>query len=376
MFEMTYDTLLRDVKKDASPGMPFMSAAMQTNKQVLEKYGALVKGAVLERLELLASEDIVGKLDPVDLVAGGYCDPVRVFVKGEPHNQLKVSQGRLRLISSVSLVDQLVERFLYCKQNKAEIDAWESIPSKPGLGLNDESLLSIHNQVESWRSQGEIYEADISGWDFGMQEWELLWEADMRARLAGMVGTVYHRILRNRVWCEGTTLFMLSNGKFLAQLKHGKRCSGSYNTSAGNSRVRVMLGYLLGAKHIIAMGDDSVECFAGDSKPDIAGYESMGHIVKNYAHSRVVFEFCSTRIYKDSKDQIRGEPVNWSRTMYRLMFAKDKHIERLSQFQYEMRHSPNLEPCLNILHEVGWMPQLDAKENSEGQGESQTQGEE
>jgi len=357
-FDFFWPSLLSDVSKDSSPGMPFMALGCVDNASVLAKHPEQLKEAVWERLMLHAFGKGEGQ-NAVNLVLGGYTDPVRVFVKNEPHPEIKIKQGRLRLISSVSLVDQLVERVLMTQQNKAEIENWHKIPSKPGLGLDDDGLRRIWEYVKPWT--GVKFEADISGWDFGLQLWEMLWEADVRAELAGMVGTIYHKALRSRVWCEANTLFMLSNGSLIAQTKPGKRCSGSYNTSAGNSRCRVGLGYIVGSTQIMAMGDDSVEEGVAGAREQ---YEAMGHIVKLFAESKDGFEFCSTRIF-EREGQVVGEPVNWSRTFFRLLHACEGFDERLSQFKFEMRHSPYLEPCLLVLKRIGWGSSKHVKEDEE-----------
>jgi hypothetical protein len=273
-----------------------------------------------------------------------------VFVKNEPHKVEKIKAGRLRIISSVSLVDQLVEKTLYKAQNQAEIDRWEEYPSKPGLGLNDEGLESLWKGVHSW-GPGPKWESDFVAWDWGVQEWEMLFEADVRAELADMVGTTYHRILRNRMRCEANTVFMTSDGKLYAQLQAGKRCSGSQNTGAGNSKMRVARGYMCGAVHIMAMGDDSVEMGPATLEEK---YRGMGFNLKMMRQTEGDgFEFCSMHIYKRG-DMIVGEPVNWARTFYRLLWASGDYAARLQQFQYEMRHSPHLPTCLGILQRVRW----------------------
>jgi hypothetical protein len=122
----------------------------------------------------------------------------------------------------------------------------------------------------------------------------------------------------------------------------------------------VMLGYVVGSPNIMAMGDDSVEVGTFGAK---AQYERMGHIVKLFDKSQNGFEFCSTRIYmRDGK--IVGEPVNWSRTFYRLLHATKDHDDRYRQFCFEMRHSPHLQPCINALQRVGWWPSKHAKEEA------------
>lgn len=338
-FRVSFQSALAGVERDSTPGMPFASLGCVTNGQVIERYERWLELLVWERLKLLSrSESLPG--DAVELVRQGYCDPVRIFVKNEPHNPTKISEGRLRLISSVSLVDQMCERVLYGRQNRVEIDHWETIPSKPGMGLDDESLKVLY---EDWAKMDTPYEADISGWDFSMQDWEMQWEADFRARLSDAEGTAYHRALRNRNWCEARTLFMLTDGRFIAQRVPGKRCSGSYNTSAGNSRCRVLAGLLVGSKRVFAMGDDSVEDARGNPDDIVKAYERLGHRVKMFEKCADGFAFCSTRI-RLVGGRVVGEPQNWDRMLFKLLHmptgVESMVQERLAQFSYEMRGHP------------------------------------
>jgi hypothetical protein len=120
-----------------------------------------------------------------------------------------------------------------------------------------------------------------------------------------------------------------------------------------------MLGYVVGSKNIMAMGDDSVEDGSQDA---VVKYEEMGHIIKTFEKCKNGFEFCSTRIY-ERDGRVVGEPVNWSRTFYRLVFATKDYDDRLRQFKYEMRHAPQLIPCLNALQRAGWGPSKHVEEN-------------
>lgn len=338
-FNIAYETVLQDVQRDASPGMPFVALHCATNASVLGKFPDVLKRAVFDRLMLLSMVQVTEE-DPMELVLSMLCDPVRVFVKNEPHLPEKVAQGRFRLICSVSLIDQLCERILYSRQNAIEIASWTEIPSKPGMGLDDASLQFLHRK---WSTYANPHEADISGWDFSMQAWEMEWEADFRARLCGLVGTPYHRAMRNRVHCEARTLFMLSDGRLFKQMRAGKRCSGSYNTSSGNSRCRVFVGLLKGAKDVFAMGDDSVEDDDAPVEQSITRYDGYGHKVKSYAASKPgEFEFCSTRIYEQD-GVVKGEPLNWSRVTFRLLYATGDWEGRWSQFERDMRWHPDRE---------------------------------
>lgn len=346
-FDYSYATALHGVEGDSSPGMPLAALGCMKNKEALEKFGPLIKKLVLARLVLL-STTVDLPTDATALVEQGFCDPVRVFVKFEPHNPKKIAEGRLRLISSVSLIDQLCERILYGKQNALEIAKWGEIPSKPGMGLDDNSLAKLHKK---WLEFKEPHEADVSGWDFSVQSWELRWEADFRAELAGALGTEFHVALRARAHCEMWTLFMLSDGRLLAQGAPGKRCSGSYNTSSGNSRVRVLAGFLVGSRDIFAMGDDSVEDNSLDPEEVKARYLELGHVVKMYEPCREGFEFCSTRI-REQDGVVQGEPQNWARMTYRLLYSTHDFEERLEQYAYEMRGHKDAKRLIAVAKEL------------------------
>lgn len=342
-FDYSYGSAVASVQGDSSPGMPFAAMGCRKNVDVLATYTDLLKKLVYSRLKLL-SESKTLPTNARALVEGGFCDPVRIFVKNEPHTPAKVAEGRLRLISSVSLVDQICERILYGKQNALEIASWRTIPSKPGMGLDDDSLASLYQE---WETFDRPHEADMSGWDFSVQAWEMEWDADCRAKLAGLENTPFHTALRARAHCEMWTLFMLSDGKMVAQGYPGKRCSGSYNTSSGNSRVRVLAGYLAGATKVFAMGDDSVEDNAGAPADVKAKYLSLGHVAKMYLPCENGFEFCSTRIRKVD-GVVEGVPQNWARMTYRLLYATTDVESRLAQYALEMRWHPNVKQLVAV----------------------------
>jgi len=69
----------------------------------------LVVEAVWARLEALSRIELSPDVTPPELIQLGLCDPVRLFIKQEPHPFRKVRTGRLRLISSVSLSDHTLQ---------------------------------------------------------------------------------------------------------------------------------------------------------------------------------------------------------------------------------------------------------------------------
>lgn len=276
-----------DITKTSSPGLPYAEEFKEKGQLIEQSKDALCE-AVFARLNVL--QNSVGlPTDPKELVSGDFVDPVRIFVKNEPTKIQKIEEGRVRLIASVSIVDEIIERLLCSAQNEAEISSWQSIPSKPGMGVSlADQALAIRDSIPS----DNAAEADVSGWDWSIPYW--CFELEVRARIAlarASPNSLFAKLLQRRIWCLTRSVFATSDGVLYEQLTPGVMKSGSYLTSSSNSRMRVALAMLVGAGWAIAMGDDSVEEFVPDAKEK---YQQMGFKVKMYVKcTRSDFNFCS-----------------------------------------------------------------------------------
>ncbi len=335
----------------ASPGFPLLKLG-PTKRAVLENHKLFVLDLVLARLAAYLSEDVSD--DPLVNVERNLVDPVAVFVKMEPHKKEKL-QGRERLIASVSMIDEIVARLLFSKQNSKEIDNWEDVPSKPGMGLHDEGLAMLSEEIRDMAAWGPIADSDVSGWDWNVKWWQLEADIDRRARL--LVGTgeevalfrrlglAHHRLLAR-------SLYVLSNGKVYAQLFWGVMKSGSYVTSSTNSFMRSHLAVYVGSDPdlVIAMGDDCVEGWVQGAEQE---YKRLGFRIKQY--HRVTpeegAEFCSYRFYLDG----RVERLNIEKTLFRILCSKPRD-ELLAQFAFECRHSPLGKEAMDFVCRCGWLP--------------------
>lgn len=294
-----------------------------SNGAVLDKHRDLVVTAVVARLNLL-SEKIID-YDPVQLVQFGYCDPVRLFVKQEPHSLKKITEGRFRLISSVSLVDQLVERMIFGPQNELEITRWRNIPSKPGMGLSlEEQAQTIWSDLSYKHLKHPAAEADISGFDWSVQDWELWADLKMRIELGNMEGRLKIAAI-NRFTCFMNSVFQLSDGSLIAQGKPGLMKSGSYCTSSTNSRIRCLMAELIGAPWCIAMGDDSVEGYVPNARRK---YEELGHVCKDYMPCKVDSEGNLEKVNFCSHELSEGKfwLTSWPKTVFRYLNSKAPEI--------------------------------------------------
>lgn len=323
------------VNKTSSPGLPLASLA-KTNAKLFEEHGGLVLNCAKERLLSLATtdSDYLRSLTAEQLVQRGFCDPVRVFVKNEPHNRVKVEQGRLRLISSIAIVDQIIERVLHTSQNEAEIEIWDQIPSKPGGSMgNDEDVKKFATEVFQ---HDDLVDVDISGFDWSVQGWELDLEMQCRIELAEEPTDFWVRAAYNRMLCLSLCVFAFSDGQLIAQRKRCLQKSGSFLTASANSRIKIMIAYIIGCIFAIAYGDDGLEQFIRDA---VAKYYALGHIVKSYNRCKPDYvEFCSTRIARDGT----WTPLTWSKTLYRFLCQKEVSFELWLQFKYTLRHCEEL----------------------------------
>jgi hypothetical protein len=275
----------------------------------------------------------------------GLCDPIKVFIKDEPHKASKISEGRLRIISSVSLVDQIIERLLCSGQNNVEIDMWEGLQSKPGMGLHDAGLDVLRSNIEGLLEvNGEVMCTDVSAWDWSVPEWLLRDEMEVRAILGGSQ-PLYTHFCRVIGMVVSRSLYVDPDGMCWDSKYHGIQNSGRYCTSSSNSRMRVMLSMMcrklagkspvLAPFDIIAMGDDSVEVSCREAVPF---FERLGFKVSMVTfHSAVKgVEFCSHFF-----GETGAYPVSPAKTCYRF-FSRPSSFQEFSDLQaqlaYYLRH--------------------------------------
>jgi hypothetical protein len=343
--------------KDSHPGYPWCKLG-KDNGAVMTGYGNLIWDEVAKRFnKMLELGDKLFELAPEELVKLGIFDTVKVFIKKEPHSLKKINNGKLRIIASVSLVDQIVTRLLCMRQNKAEIKLWESCPSAPGMGLTDDGFRIIWETAERFSKAGTVCETDVSGWDWSMQQWELDLDASVRADLMGVKeDSLISFFLKAHAHCVGHSVFALPDGELLAQTIPGGQLSGDYNTSSTNSRGRIfasmaarwragyrswtgqMLAQQFPRLGIKAMGDDSFEIWFREL---VQYLEEIGHSIKMCVQRPNLenFEFCS-QVFVESGV---AYPVDYSKTLFRFLShnpADPRYPEYRAQLLYYFRHLP------------------------------------
>lgn len=340
-----------DSQDTASAGVPLMY--FEGNKgpwlDDVRGFGMLL----MERLGRLLDVDM-DHMTAEELVKGGLRDPVMLFIKDEPHKEAKVKDGRFRLIASVSLLDSVVERVLFSKQNKMEIAGHRELPFKPGMGLHDEGMQDLFSYFKEIMAEGPTVSSDISVWDWTVPGWLIEMGRDYRLA-CGLSGGSWERLVRQYYIGHSLSVLVDSDGFMYAQRVPGIMKSGSYNTSSDNSHMRYMLAHVVeseagpvtGRRRGCQMGDDALERFTPGMTE---AYGRYGFKTRGVNKMEKKISFCSTVWENDW----RGVPENWHRTLFRILSKDESDVDYPAfkeQFLYELRYAENLG---EIVRRMGW----------------------
>ncbi|DAZ87620.2 TPA_asm: P1-P2 fusion protein [Piper methysticum polerovirus] len=351
-FLQDFTVAVKSLELDAGIGVPYIMHGRPTHRGWVEDPVLLpiLARLTFDRLQKMSKADFE-HMSAEELVREGLCDPVRLFVKGEPHKTSKLDEGRYRLIMSISLVDQLVARVLFQQQNKLEIALWRAIPSKPGFGLSTdgqvhEFLASLARQVgvserellAHWREY--VLPTDCSGFDWSVSSWMMADEMEVRNRLTMQNTPLCRRLRAAWLKCIENSVLCTSGGLLLSQKIPGVQKSGSYNTSSTNSRVRVMAAYHCGAPWVMAMGDDALE----SPITNLRKYADLGFKVEVSEQ----LEFCS-HVFEQSGLAI---PVNTAKMLYKLIHGYEPEC---GNFEVQMNY---IAACFSVLNELRHLPSL------------------
>lgn len=338
------------IKREASPGVPF-NLIGNTNGKVLEFMGDDFNNLVLDRIELrLHYFDEIRDMSREQRIEIGICDPIRVFVKDEPHKRSKLSEGRVRLIMSVSLADKMIEMLLHRELHKLEIANWYKIPSKPGIGFTRPMNDMVFEDIISRPNMGY---ADIGGWDWSCKLWLMEACAEGEIDLCVNPSEDWEKLIRLEPIIESESIYQFSDGLLVYPKFKGIVNSGKYKTSRGNSWMRVFLATMIGADYVVAAGDDTVETMVDDAKQK---YLDFGWVLKDYQKVEEGFEFCS-RWYQRGK----SFPLNADKMLMNLCHTNPRDwVEYdmfMLQFVDQLEDHPEFPELMEILKAICYHPE-------------------
>lgn len=333
-FELEFDRAVSEIDMQSTPGDCVLARFGSTNAQVFgwdgiaynsERYD-YVRAVVLHRYQSLLNGDAV-------------CDPIRLFIKPEPHKRTKLDQGRYRLISAVSLVDTLLDRIL-C--------GWLLRAALKNVGRTP-CLLGWTPIKGGWRYIYQRYGGkpvlclDRSSWDWTVQPWLVRSWLRFLIEMASEPSQWWIDVLtlRFKLLFEDP-LFSVRTGEQFKIGLNGVMKSGCFYTLLLNSVSQSILHYIaaerLGLDPVrgqpSCMGDDTVQESLADVQDYVRQLELLGAIVKG-SKIRNWVEFCGFAFANDT-----CIPVYWQKHLFAL--AHGRVQDKITSYQMIYANEPRM----------------------------------
>lgn len=228
-------------------------------------------------------------------------DPLYVFIKPEAHKESKLSEGRLRLIAGVSLIDNLIDRVLFRKMVKDIQNRCGDHPIAVGWSpvVGSVPFHMWNGDSDSW------FSADKSHWDWSVQKWLVdvikhvlqLMAPDAPKWWVDLVNYRFVELFNSPIW-------EFQDGYRVKQKKPGIIKSGCYLTIWINSIGQLILHHLVCDRlkislnlSFMCLGDDTIQILDPvDEEKYVGELENLGFVVKVQRSS--VPEFCGFHIHQ------------------------------------------------------------------------------
>lgn len=274
------------------------------------------------------------------------CDPIRLFVKPEPHKESKRLKRSWRLISSVSVVDQIIDHLLFGEFNQQIQD--NHVYQVPQIGWAPVKQGWMHMPTQG-------VAMDKSGWDWTVLPWLPEIVLELRESLCLNLTKEWRDLASWRYQCLfGNPLMVTSGGHLLLQRQPGVMKSGCVNTIVDNSIMQDILNKVvecrtgLFSSWMMTMGDDTLQ----SAPQDVEGY--VAELRKYCVVKDVTFgvEFAGFRFYLD-----RIEPLYTAKHCYTLLHLDPALAEETAAAYALLYHRSRKGPLIKtILRQVANLP--------------------
>lgn len=259
-------------------------------------------------------------------------DDIMLFIKDEPHKQAKLDEGRLRLISGVSLLDTLIDRLIFTPLVSQIIPSFGRTPSMIGWSPTDGG----HRYMYAAFPTGAV-SFDKSAWDWSVPDWLIdLWVSFLEEMFYGYPSW-YIRLIKLRcMLLFEEPVFRSKLGTREAQGFKGAMKSGCFLTIAlntlGQSMVHYVVNLMLGKdpteNQPFALGDDTIQPDFDYVEEYKEGIASLGFTPKYQRTERFV-EFCGFLMNKDLVI-----PAYWRKHLFCLKYLDEEtSLEMLDSYQ-------------------------------------------
>lgn len=317
---------INQLKSPSSPGYP-LGREYATNKDFLEKEAELSLPGTYSHL----IQSVRVRLDQYRSDPNYHGDPSRFFVKQEPHKVEKLDDGRIRLIFSLAVIDQIIDICLFGPSIEARVKAHRTLPTKVGMSFYNGGIDRMFRYMQD-NGKKEYASTDFKFWDWSVAMILYLVDLRFRRRMCNNVNSPHYEdwlnlaTARNNATMQGEVI--TSDGRLYRQLVAGIVRSGGLRTIDMNSFCMVFLRACFEVENypndvklrLVAMGDDTDQHFP---RRDHLLFSEWCHLhgynlkVSDELVKLIDTEFCS-HTFKQVGQHIVPCPTNWNKHAYAL----------------------------------------------------------
>lgn len=324
---------------DSSPGCCNLAMLGTINSDVF-KYDPVtgcdptrveyVRATVLERIEALRNDS--------------YADPLKVFIKKEPHKISKIQDGRLRLISAVSLVDALVDRILFGWLLRRALSTVGKTPCLLGWSPVRGGWRYIYQRF----GDRPVACLDKSSWDWTVQKWLVQLWFKFVVGLAVNAPDWWLQLAAERfehLFC--TSNFFFADGTIVKQKHPGIMKSGCLLTLILNSVGQSLLHYVAALRlnmsptrhQPISVGDDTTQISFEQLQEYVREIEKLGAKVKGFKVRNWV-EFCGFAFAGGT-----CIPAYWEKHLFKICYGNIE--DKITSYQAIYANEPVMFKYMN-----------------------------
>lgn len=342
-FSKSFDECLGDLRNQSSVGYSGMYRYGPTIGEALKFDGVKYDATQVSIFKMMVLQKMT------DMFEGNYeAQPIKVFVKAEPHKQAKADEGRYRLIMAVALEDAMIDRMLYSPILRACIRNWEKLPVKIGY-----SPLKGQYLKPSAEFPMHSLSIDKQGWDFTVPAWLVdIWDRFLKDTVCGRQSwwDKIHDCRFEALFAEHC-LYQFKDGTQATQKYPGIMKSGSFNTILLNSVGQYIISLLAWRRSgnektvMWCLGDDTVEEPPLKLTAYLSEMEKMGFVLKQAEMNRYV-DFCG--FVMNARGII---PAYWKKHLFSLLNEGGEHwLEKLNVYRFLYAFEPNMLSFLSDLY--------------------------
>lgn len=352
VFEGNFEGILRSVNRQSTPGYPYR-LTYDTNGRLFDEAKEEVKERMWKRVKAIYFTDDFSRFkdDRAGWIREGLRDPVRVFPKRQA---LPKRKPLPRVISSVSVIDQMVERFFFQNFADAESEFYPHLPTKKGIGFSTDHATMIGERVLKTSELLGLppIASDVAGWEknFTSDLAENHGEV-MKSTISNKEDTVITARRACSWWSTSlmTCPYVLDTGEIIDFEDFNVQRSGDFLTTSSNGSGRGTCAEAVGSVSV-ECGDDCLEWTNLSAEALRARYAQIGLPVRDVEVQRGDdFLFCSHR-FKRGND---GGWLCWLETWQRMLF--ESSYSRLNDegtnanYRKEIDQMPDCEVKAKIL---------------------------